>query len=336
MTSRTGGAPGMSAALLRLAVTLALIYGGLAAGLTYWQVVEAQRLTTDPANPLVIAAARNAPRGRILDSAGTVLARNTRGPNGEPVRVYPFPDAAPVLGYKSLLFGTSGIERAYDPQLVGLQQFGPGGEVLRKFRSDPYRPQDVLLSIDMRLQARAMALLEGQRGAVVAIEPGTGRILALASNPSFDPNRLVDPEGGRAYLETLNQDPPESSRLINRATQGRYVPGSVFKIVTAIAGLGSGTIERDTTFESQPAEVDDGFLVQGFRIKDGHREAADRPPLNLIEATEISSNIYYAHVGLEVGGPTLIDWASRLGFGGTIPFELPTSPSQVTGGRNRR
>ena len=322
----------MGTALLRLVVVLGLVYGGLGAGLAYWQVVEAQRLTQDPANPLVIAASRSSPRGRILDSRGVVLARNATDANGELVRVYPFPDVAPPVGFKSIRFGSTGIERAYDSQLVGLQAFGPGGEVLRKFRTDPYDPQDVVLSLDLRLQSRAMELLGGQRGAVVALEPATGRVLALASTPSYDPTRLVDPRTGPAYMEELLGAPSDASRLVNRATQGRYVPGSVFKVVTAIAGLGSDRISRETTFADQPEEAVTGFLVEGFRIRDGHMEAAGRPPLDLIQGTEISSNIYYAHAGLEIGGPTLLDWASRLGFGAPIPFELPTEVSLLTRG----
>ncbi len=160
---------------------------------------------------------------------------------------------APITGYKSPLFGTAGLERTYDRELVGLDQLQPGGEMLRKFRAQATDPADLWLSVDVRFQELATRLLGDRRGAVVAIEPSTGRILALVSTPGYDPALLADPATGRSYLATLDQD--EAAPLLDRATQGRYVPGSVFKLVTAAAGLESGAIDSDTTFADQPAAV---------------------------------------------------------------------------------
>ncbi|MDP8905181.1 MAG: penicillin-binding protein 2 [Chloroflexota bacterium] len=322
--------PSIARSLLRLAVALAVGYGALAGGLGYWQVVEAQRLSTDPRNPLMLQAARHAPRGEILDAQGNVLARNVGRRAEELRREYPFPVAAPVVGYRSLLFGTAGLERAYDGQLTGLRSLAPGDEFFRKFRSQPYDPADLLLSLDIRLQQAAADALGDDRGAVVAIEPSTGRVLAMASSPVFDPNRIADPARGRNYLTRLQGR--ADSPLLNRATQGLYVPGSVFKIVTAIAGIGSGAITADTTFENQPAEYTNGFLVEGFRIRDAPRSFQTDHPLDFYEATEVSSNIWFAHAGLEIGAPQLVDWARRLGFGARLPFELNTAPSLVTSG----
>ncbi|HWH23651.1 MAG TPA: penicillin-binding protein 2 [Candidatus Limnocylindria bacterium] len=318
--------------VLRLALALAVAYGSLAAGLSYWQVVEAQRLTVDPRNPLIQAAARQAPRGSILDANGVVLARNVRG-DGEPQREYLHPAAAPVVGYRSSIFGSAGVERAYDGQLAGLRAPRPGDDLLRKFRDDAYDPADVHLSIDIRLQEYAAGLLGDQHGAVVAIEPSTGRVLAMVSNPTFNPNRLADAGRARQYMARLAAR--EDAPLLNRATQGLYVPGSVFKIITAAAGLGSGSIRPGTTFESQPEEYETGFLVEGFRIRDFPRDFQTDHPLDFYEATEVSSNIWYAHAGLEIGAAGLRDWAGRLGFGEPLPFDLPTAASQVTGGRGQ-
>jgi len=315
--------------LLRLSLALAIGYAALAGGLVYWQVFEASRLTNDPLNPLTLSAARQAPRGSIFDSAGKVLAHNVGG-NGESLREYPYFVAAPVVGYRSGIFGTAGLEDTYDAQLTGLVSLRPGDELLRKFRDQPYNPSDLMTSLDVELQRVGADLLGDQRGAVVAIEPATGRVLALVSSPTFNPNRIVDPQNGRRYVADLRER--EDSPLLNRSTQGLYVPGSVFKIVTAIAGLGSGAISATTTFDGQPAEYETGFLVQGFRIRDFPRRVQLDHPLNLYEATEVSSNIWYAHAGLEAGPGALLDHASRVGFGERIPFELPTSPSQLTGG----
>ncbi len=113
---------------------------------------------------------------------------------------------------------------------------------------------------------------------------------------------------------------------------GRYVPGSVFKIVTAIAGLNTGSVSPETTFEEQPKAEDKGLLVEGFRIRDGHHPQTGDTPLDLVGATEASCNIWYALAGLETGGDDLVGQADLLGFDAPIPFDLPTSISRVTDG----
>lgn len=323
-------APGIGTALVRLSLVIVLLYAGLAAGLGWWQVVQAGPLSADPANPLSQAAERSAPRGTIYDSQGVVVAQSV-GSAQSRVRRYPHPEMAPIVGYKSLLFGTSGLENAWNSELIGLDQSGAADELLRKFRADPYDPSDLHLSVDLRLQQEAVRLLGNDRGAVVAIEPSTGRILAMASTPSFDPNQLADTATARAYLDQLRANP--GSPLLNRATQGLYVPGSVFKMVTATAGLESGSITPQTTYDRQPAQYRTGFKVQGFTIHDAPRTVQLDHPLTFQEATEVSSNIYFAHVALDTGAANLQRWAAALGFGQPIPFELPTATSQVTGGK---
>ena len=325
-----GRTPSIGSSLLRLSLSIVIAYAALAGGLAYWQVMEAQSLTADPRNPLILAAARQAPRGSILDANGTVLARNVRGGGSDPSREYPVPEAAPVVGYRSVIFGTAGLERAYDAQLTGLRSLRAGDEFFRKFRAQPYDPNDLHLSLDARFQRHAAQALGNRLGAIVAIEPSSGRVLAMVSNPTYDPNRLVDPERGRRYVARLRER--DDSPLLNRATQGLYVPGSVFKIVTAAAGLGSNAISPSTTYESQPEEYETGFLVSGFRIRDFPRNFQTDHPLDFYEATEVSSNIWYAHAGLDIGPANLVGWASRFGFGERLPFELATQASQVTGG----
>jgi peptidoglycan glycosyltransferase len=325
---RAKGAPRIAGSLVRLAVALALVYGTLGGGLMYWQVIEARSLTTDPLNPIVLAAARDAPRGTIYAAGGEVLADNVAGNVRQ--REYPYIAAAPVVGYRSNIFGTAGLEKTYDTQLTGLGSLSEADALLRKFRSQSYDPADIHTSIDLTLQQAAAELLGDQHGAVVAIEPATGRVLALVASPTYDPNRIVDPNGGRKYVAQLQQS--TDSPLLNRATQGLYVPGSVFKIVTATAGLASGAITPNTTYADQPDEIKTGFLVDGFRIHDFPRKVQTDHPLDFAEATEVSDNIWFAHAGLDIGPQNLLEWAARYGFGKRIAFDLPTSPSQVTDG----
>ena len=114
---------------------------------------------------------------------------------------------------------------------------------------------------------------------------------------------------------------------------GRYVPGSVLKIVTAIAGLDSGAITPQTTFPEQPAAETAGLVVDGFKITDGHHPSTDGTALDLKGATEVSCNIWYALAGLRIGGARLVSEASQLGFGAPIPFDLPTAASSLTSGQ---
>jgi peptidoglycan glycosyltransferase len=323
-------APGIGSALLRVGLVIGLLYGGIAVGLGWWQVAEAGRLTDDPLNPLRLAAMREEPRGRILDARGRVLAMSIGEPGSGQRRRYPAPVVAPVVGYQSLLLGTAGLEKTYDRQLVGIGDLGPGGDLLRKLRPDPVDPSDLWLSIDLRLQRLGASLLGDDKGAVIAIEPATGRVLAMVSSPTYDPNRLASLVRGRGYLDALRDDP--DAPLLNRATQGRYVPGSVFKVVTAIAGLESGAIRSSTRYPGQPRQSVEGFVVEGYRIRDADRDVQLDDPLVLDEAMEVSSNVWFAHAALDTGPDALREATQELGFERPIGFELPTSTSQVNAG----
>lgn len=310
-----------------LALTIA--FGGIALGAGYWQVVRSPDLSTDPGNPLVISAARNVLRGTIVDRDGKVLASNKRdAKTGQPYRVYSSDDFSAVLGYSSRQFGTAGLERSFDAELTGISNGNPVTDALRKFEDNPYDPQKLTLAVSTRLQHAAIQGLGSDRGAVVMLDPATGEVLAMASTPTFDNGAVADPDTAEKAFAALRVD--SSQPLLNRATQGRYVPGSVFKIVTAIAGLGSGQLSPSTTFPQQPAAEKNGLVVDGFRI----HEHPGVPTLSfdLDAATEWSSNIWYALAGLRTGGAAMADFAGRLGFGSAIPFDLPTAASQISGG----
>ena len=128
------------------------------------------------------------------------------------------------------------------------------------------------------------------------LDPTTGEVLALASTPVYDANGIANPDTATETFNALLDD--DSDPLLPRATLGRYVPGSVFKIVTAVAGLDSGRIPPSTTFDEQPAAEEDGLLVDGFRIRDGHHPQTGDTALDLTGATEVSCNIWYALAGL--------------------------------------
>jgi peptidoglycan glycosyltransferase len=317
--------------VLRTGLALVVAFAVLAAGAGYWQVVDAQRLSTRPDNPSVIAAARRTLRGPIVDRNGQWLAKSVRDQNGEAQREYRDKTISTVVGYASRQFGTAGLERSYNAQLLGLTTGDPLSGLVDKLFPNSDNVLGLQLSLDLRLQRAAVSGLGSDKGAVVMLDPSTGEVLALASTPTYNANALADPATAAKTMSALQADP--DLPLLPRATLGQYVPGSVFKIVTAIAGLDSGAITPSTTYKQQPAAEKTGLLVDGFRIKDGHHPQTDGTALDLIGATEVSCNIWYALTGLAIGGDRLVAEASKLGFGSAIPFDLPTSASRVTNGQ---
>jgi penicillin-binding protein A len=334
--STTVRAPGtrrpVGPSIARVGLALAVAFGGLAAGAGYWQVVRSAPLSAAADNPAVQAAARKSPRGLIVDRDGTTLATNRRDDNDETYRLYADPSMSTVLGYASRQFGNAGLERAYDGELVGAIRPDPVADLLKKFESDPFDPQKLTLTISLKLQKAAVRALGDDRGAVVMLDPHTGAILALASTPTFDASEITQPNVNAATVafNRLRQDPARP--LLPRATQGLYVPGSIFKIVTALAALDSGAVTTNTTFAQQPKAEEDGLLVSGFRVRDGHHPFTGSKALDFEEATEVSCNIWYALAGMRTGGDRLAAAAGRLGFGQPIPFDLTTSVSQLTNG----
>ena len=314
----------------RTGVALAASFAVLAVGAGWWQVVDAQRLSRAPDNPAVIAVARRALRGPIVDRDGRWLARSERDKNGEAVREYRDDSISHVVGYASRQYGTAGLERTYNAELIGLGGADTFGGLLDKFDATRRQPLGLETTLDLRLQRAAVDALGSDRGAVVMLDPTTGDVLALASTPTYDAGAIADPDTASAAFKALQAD--DAHPLLPRATMGRYVPGSVFKIVTAIAGLNTGSVAADTTFPEQPKAEKRGLLVEGYRIKDGHHPQTGDTALDLVGATEVSCNIWYALAGLATGGDDLVDQASLLGFGAPIPFDLPTSVSRVTGG----
>ncbi len=313
-----------------LAVVLVLAFGVLAAGASYWQVIRADELASSPTDAAVLAAARSVVRGRILDRDGRTLASSRRTESGTPYRLYADPAVSHPVGYASALYGSDGLERAYTAELTGARGGGAVSRLFAGFVPPADRRSDLQTALSLPLQRLAVSLLGADRGAVVMLDPRNGEVLVLASTPVFDASGIADPATAGATFDALRVD--AASPLLDRATLGRYVPGSAFKIVTAIAGLGSGSIARETVFAGQPAGEKAGLVVSGYRVRDGHHPFTGTTALDLVGATEVSCNIWYALAGLRTGGANLDAFARRLGFGSALPFDLPTAASQLTNG----
>jgi penicillin-binding protein A len=303
----------------RLYMTLAAGFGLLLLMLGWWQVVAAGDLRDRPGNLQTQQAERLIDRGRILSSDGKVLAasRATRV-DGQRVfeRLYPQGSlAAHVVGYTSDSRGKTGVESTYNRYLAG--SFGTE-PLLQRLGAKEKRGADVILSLDTRVQQIAEQELAGQRGAVVALDPRTGAVLAMASAPTFD-------------LQTAITDfsaiPDDGGPLLNRAASGRYPPGSTFKVVTATAALTSGLYTADSTFDDTGSYETPGGEIRNF----GGRTFGNH---TFTTALTNSINTTFARIGDNLGPATLGGTMTAYGFGTRPPIDLPDDEVSASGRRD--
>ncbi|MBV8149000.1 MAG: penicillin-binding protein 2, partial [Candidatus Eremiobacteraeota bacterium] len=302
-------------ALRRLSTLFALLFAALAIRQVYVQVIQGPAIASKAGNPR--HALLDARRGRILASDGTVLAQSANNR-----RVYPMgAAAAQAVGYVSVRYGTSGVEDAFDRALTPPDTSGDSlaqlDEIRAAFAGETVvsRGADVVTTIVPVIQQRLFSLLaQYPRAAGIVLDPRSGAVLAIASVPSYDPNRFD------AEFPMLDQDP--SSPLLDRALDGLYPPGSTFKMFTAAAALDSGAVTMDSSFE------DPGYLTIGnFTLHDNESEATGYQ--DLTSAFALSSNVDFAQIALKMGVDTFYDYLSRWGIGSSLDFQLPASHAQV-------
>ncbi|MGH2452001.1 MAG: peptidoglycan D,D-transpeptidase FtsI family protein [Candidatus Limnocylindria bacterium] len=306
------------------ALTLAIAFAFLVTsfGVGYWSLVASAELGSDPFNPRLLAALQDRPRGRILAQDGSELAQSVRLADTYR-RTYADRSLAQVVGYASFRYGTSGVEAAYAESLIGRDPADPLAQWRARYLRQYGEPNAVVLGIDPAVQRAAVDALAGRRGAVVALDVRTGRILASVSVPAYDPNLITDPATQEQAWAQVNEDPGRP--LLNRVAQGLYPPGSIFKIVTAAAALETGfdperRIRVDDPFQADPSWGD-------YRVRSATQAHGD---FDLSLAMQRSENIYFAKVGLEVGGAALAEWAERFGIGAAPGLELPAARGQLS------
>lgn len=305
----------------------------LLANITYIQAFDAASLNADPRNQRTLIARFDHPRGDILLANGESIARSEKVDGRyEYRRFYPSPELyAAVTGYVSL-YSTTGIENAQDAELSGSD---PKVKVRSIVKDGTAEGADVKLTIDERAQRAAYEGLRatGRRGAVVAINPLTGAILALASYPSYDPNVYTTFDGAKLVKadERLRADPAQP--LLNRALNQNYPPGSTFKVVTSAAALASGKYAPTTQVASPTKLLLPGTSTYlqnagGESCGDGH------PPLAY--AFQMSCNTTFATIGLDLGQDALRTQAEAFGFNAddlTVP--MPVAKSVYPTGMNQ-
>ena len=307
-----------------LTFVIAILFLLTSIGVGYWTFVAAGDLNADPFNPRLIAAVRDRPRGRIVDAANGDLAASIRAGDAYRRR-YADRSLAQVVGYASFKYGASGVEAAYQRSLIGQDAADLLGQWRARYLDERTAPGSIALGIDAKVQQAALAALAGRRGAVVALDPKTGRIIASVSLPSYDSNLLVDPAQQDVAWGQLtgNKDKP----LLNRVAQGVYPPGSTFKIITAAAALESG-ISPD-----QRIRVDDPFQADkswgDYFVRSATHAHGD---FDMALGFQRSENIYFAKLGLQIGGAKLAEYARRFGIGRAPDVDLAAAHGQLSNG----
>lgn len=273
--------------------------------------IDREKFNVNPYNPRLQYTDTTIKRGNIKDINGEVIAESEYTENGY-IRNYPRSRmAAHITGYSAV--GKTGVEAAENFELETVDN-----EVLQRilnaFTGTEVKGNDVVLTVDMDIQSIAGDLLGEQKGAIVVMEPSTGRILAMQSYPDFNPNTILD------NWDSLKSD--EDSPLINRTTQGLYPPGSTFKMVTAIAAMEYLDDWKSFTVECNGEAEFNDKVIHCYNNK-------AHGTVDIHDAMAQSCNCYFAEIGKRIGGENLRKVADRLFANSSIGFDMPSSQSSV-------
>jgi len=310
----------MTRQVRRLGATFLILYLALFIQLNVVHVLRADEYGDHAANRRQILEDFGEPRGVIQTADGVVLAQSVEG-SGQFERRREYPEGplyAHITGYFSFAYGTFGVEDTYNDELSG---HGLPARVrnLEDLFVDDERIANVTLTIPHSVQQEAAAALGEQEGAVVALDPRTGAILAMYSWPTFDPNPLVveDQAQARANRESLAPDRP-GSPLRSRAYQERYFPGSTFKIVTGAAGLTSGKVTPEQPAYPRTDSYTPPLTNRAIR-NFGGASCGGR----FFDILRVSCNTSFAQMGVDIGPEDMVERADAFGFNSRPPLDLP-------------
>jgi peptidoglycan glycosyltransferase len=323
----------MNRALLRISLACLVMFVLLLLNVNYLQAIRAPRLASATGNVRVFDQQFTYQRGSIIangDGTDVKIAESVqvKGTNTFQ-RSYPQGMAyAPVTGYDTI-YSTSGIEHTEDSLLNGTDPRLTVRNFTALLTGKQKQGATVELTISPAAQQAAYNALAsdgGHAAALVAINPSTGAILALASYPTFDPNTLATQDGTKLNQvdQQLLTDPAQP--LLNRAISETYPPGSSFKIVTSSAAFSTGLVQNTSTLVQAPSPLN---LPNGHQlVNDGGEICGDgNPPI--IQAFWMSCNTAFGNLGMELGAPTLRQYASQFAMNRPLSIPLPVVPSVV-------
>jgi peptidoglycan glycosyltransferase len=312
-----------------------VLFIGLFLSTSVVQVLAARTIGDDDRNVRNLYQSFSAERGQIFAGNEPVAVSVAVDNQFGYLRTYPHAELyAPIVGYYTLNQGNSGIESALNPLLTGQSSSQFLEQVNALVTGSTPRGATVVLTLDHELQQVAAEALGERRGAVVAIEPETGRVLAMVSSPSFDPNQLASHQSSDvlSYYESIESD--DANPLANRAIAGdQYFPGSVFKVLVTAAALESGRYSAASEFDNLP-EIPLP-LSTAIVTNSGGRLCGFDETVNLETALVLSCNVPFAELGLELGEGAIGDMADRFGFEATLEIPLSVTPSRYPRGMDQ-
>lgn len=306
---------------------MAVLLIALLVNVTYIQLFQADDLRERPGNSRTVLAEYDRERGAITVGArGVAVSRPDESTAFDWTRVYPQgPLYAHATGYYSLVFGASGLERVENEILSGTDDRLLVDRLTQLLAGRSVKGGSIVTTLDERAQKAASDGLAGRKGAVVALDPATGAMLAMVSSPTFDPNPLASPSTAteRKAYEELQADP--DSPLLNRALAEVYPPGSTFKLVTAAAALSSGKYAPESEV---PAPASIALPLSTARLPNyNNRACGPGNTTTIANAMRISCNTAFAYLGLQLGDDALREQAEKFGFNTSFDVPLPAATS---------
>jgi peptidoglycan glycosyltransferase len=320
----------MDRQIRRLGYAFLALFVLLFGAINYIQVYASSDLANNPANQRLLLQEYNVHRGQILARDEQTILATSKATNGKLkyLRVYPRARLySGITGYYSVVFGRYGLEQSQNEWLAGRASQLLPQTLVDEMRGRDKRGATVVTTIDPTLQRVAARQLGSLPGAVVAMDPRTGEILALVANPTYDPNALAshDLKAVRAARARLLKDP--SKPLLSRGAQELFPPGSTFKLITASAALENG-MKPDTKFPNPPA-LKLPQTTHELHNFGGEHCLGGAPQLTLAQALQVSCNVVFGEIGLKLGAERLVQQAERFGFDQTVPLEIPFASGRI-------
>lgn len=301
--------------LTRTVFLFTALFAVLIGNITYIQVIKASEYQDMPSNNHTINKARYIKRGSIITADGLTLAESVQQADGTYARSYPNGNlAAHVVGYYSQQYGTMGIENTQNDTLTGSKDYSSWQNALNSLAGISEPGNSVQLTIDSRIQRAAEQALAGRVGAIVALDPRSGAVLAWASAPTFDNTNI------QAAIEAANASGGADTSMYDRATLALYTPGSTFKVLTLASALENGLATLDTIYDS-PGRMEIGGADVVSIGERGHGK------ISLAKAFALSSNTVFGQVADGLGAEKLVATARAFGYGQQLGLDFTTAAS---------